>query len=146
MSKMKRWVFAPLDKTAAAELAEESGIPSFLALLLAARGITTADEAEQFLGCGELTDDPFAFADMDAAVFRIQQALDNGEKMMIFGDYDADGVTATVLLYSYLKEKGADVDFRLPRRDGEGYGLHRSELEEMAAVGTRLIITVDRRY
>ena len=143
MSKMKRWVFAPLDKTAAAELAEESKIPSFLALLLAARGITTADEAEQFLGCGELTDDPFAFADMDAAVFRIQQALDNGEKMMIFGDYDADGVTATVLLYSYLKEKGADVDLRLPRRDGEGYGLHRSELEEMAAVGTRLIITVD---
>lgn len=143
MSKMKRWVFAPLDKAAAATLAEESGLPPFLSLLLAARGITTAEEAEQFLGCGELTDDPFAFADMDAAVYRIQQALDNNEKMMVFGDYDADGVTATVLLYSYLREKGADVDFRLPRRDGEGYGLHRSELEEIAATGTSLIITVD---
>lgn len=143
MGKMRRWVFAPLDKTAAAALAEESGLSPFLSLLLAARGITTAEEAEQFLGCGELTDDPFAFADMDAAVYRIQQALDNNEKMMVFGDYDADGVTATVLLYSYLRDKGADVDFRLPRRDGEGYGLHRSELEEMAAAGTRLIITVD---
>lgn len=143
MGKMRRWVFSPLDKAAAAALAEECGISPFLSLLLAARGITTAEEAEQFLGCGELTDDPFAFADMDAAVYRIQQALDNHEKMMVFGDYDADGVTATVLLYSYLRDKGADVDFRLPRRDGEGYGLHRSELEEMAAAGTSLIITVD---
>ena len=143
MKSGKRWVFAPLDKAGAAALAEESGLSPFLALLLTARGITTAEEAEQFLGDGELTDDPFAFADMDAAVYRVQQAIDEGEKIMVFGDYDADGVTATVLLYSYLKYKGADVDFRLPRRDGEGYGLHTSVVQELAAMGTQLIITVD---
>ena len=143
MKSGKRWTFAPLDKGAAAALAEESGLPPFLALLLSARGITTAEDAEQFLSADELTDDPFAFADMDAAVFRIQQAIDNGERTVVFGDYDADGVTATVLLYSYLKTKGANVDFRLPRRDGEGYGLHPSVVRELAEAGTRLIITVD---
>lgn len=70
--------------------------------MLTTRGIRTPEEAADFLLSGELEDDPFGFADMDAAVDRIQRAIDRGERIAVFGDYDADGVTSTVLLYDYL--------------------------------------------
>lgn len=139
----KRWTFASIDKEAAARLAESCEIDGFLALLLSARGITEPEQAEAFLlGGGEFAD-PFSFADMDAAVERIQRAVDTGERIAVFGDYDADGVTATVLLYTYLREKGADVFYRIPRREDEGYGLHRSTVQELADSGATLLVTVD---
>lgn len=141
----KRWVMAPLDKEGAAQLAEECGLHPFLALMLSIRGVTDAAEAEEFLLGGELMDDPFGFADMDAAVERIQRAIDSGERIAVFGDYDADGVTATALLYTYLSEKHADVLYRVPKREGEGegYGLRPETVDKLAEQGVRLIVTVD---
>ncbi len=140
---MKRWTYAPIDKERAAALAEETGIDAFLAVLLTVRGLDTADAAREFLYGGDETVDPFSFMDMDLAVDRITRALDDGEPMVIFGDYDADGITATVLLYTYLRQKGANVSYLLPQRDGEGYGLHRETVEHLAADGIKLLITVD---
>lgn len=141
----KRWTFAPMDKDFAAALAEECGLHPFLALMLSIRGVKDAAGAENFLLGGELQDDPFGFADMDAAVERIEQALDRHERIAVFGDYDADGVTATVLLYSYLKERGADVIWRIPKRegDGEGYGLRPGTVDILQKQDVRLIVTVD---
>lgn len=139
----RRWTFLTLNKEIAGSLSEECGLDPVLCLLLTGRGITDAESAMQFLGGDELRSDPYLFADMDLAVERIQRAMDNGESIMVYGDYDADGVTATVLLYSYLKLKGARVDYMLPHREGDGYGLHRHTVERMAAKGVSLIITVD---
>ena len=139
----KRWTFLQVNKDIASDLSAECGLDPLLCLLLTGRGITDAQSAMEFLAGNELQSDPFMFADMDAAVERIQRAIDEGESIMVYGDYDADGVTATVLLYSYLRNQGARVAYRLPRRDGEGYGLHCESIEEMAAQGVQLIITVD---
>lgn len=139
----KRWTFLQVDKDIASDLSAQCGLDPLLCLLMTGRGITDAESAMDFLVGDELQSDPFMFADMDAAVERVQRAIDEGESIMVYGDYDADGITATVLLYSYLKSKGARVAYRLPRRDGEGYGLHRESIEEMAAQGVQLIVTVD---
>ncbi|MBQ9964493.1 MAG: single-stranded-DNA-specific exonuclease RecJ [Clostridia bacterium] len=139
----KRWTFLQVNKDVAVELSEACGLDPMLCLLMTGRGITDPDEAMDFLVGNDLQSDPFEFADMDLAVDRIQRAIDEGESIMVYGDYDADGVTAPVLLYSYLRDKGARVAYRLPRRDGEGYGLHRESIEEMAEQGVQLIVTVD---
>lgn len=141
----KRWVLTELDKESAAQLAEECELHPFLALLLTTRGISDPAEADAFLVGGEPGDDPFGFADMVPAVERVQRALDAGERMAVFGDYDADGVTATALLYSYLRDRQADVLYRIPKREGEGegYGLRRETVDWFAEQGVRLIITVD---
>jgi len=141
----KRWISSPPDKEAAAQLAEACGLHPFLALMLSLRGVTNAAEAEAFLLSGESCDDPFGFQDMDAAVERIARAVSNGERIAVFGDYDADGVTATALLYTYLRENGADVFYRIPKREGEGegYGLRPCTVDALAADGARLIVTVD---
>ena len=139
----KRWVFAQLDKDLAGELSAECGLDPLLCLLLTGRGITDADEALEFLVGNELRCDPFSYMDMDAATDRIQRAIDDGESIAVYGDYDADGITATVLLYTYLRDRGARVQYRLPRRDGEGYGLHRESIDELYANGVQLIVTVD---
>ncbi len=140
---IRRWIVSPLDKEAAAQLAEDCEINPFLALLLVTRGITDPETASEFLLGGEIADDPFGFADMDLAVERIQRALDNHEQMAVYGDYDADGVTSTVLLYTYLREKEADVTYYLPDREKEGYGLHKESIDLLHQQGVKLIITVD---
>ncbi len=139
----KRWTYTQLDKELAGELSAECGLDPLLCLLLTGRGITDAGEAMDFLVGNELYCDPFSYIDMDAAVDRVQRAIDEGESIAVYGDYDADGITATVLLYSYLCRKGARVQYRLPRRDGEGYGLHCESIDELAKAGVQLIITVD---
>ncbi len=140
---IKRWVLPPLDKETAAQLAEDCEINPFLALLLVTRGITDPESAADFLLGGEIADDPFGFADMDAAVERIGRALDQRETMAVYGDYDADGVTSTALLYTYLREKGADVSYYIPDREKEGYGLHKESIDALHQQGVKLIITVD---
>jgi len=139
----RRWTFAPLDKQAAAELASAVEIDGFLALLLSARGITAPEEAQALLNGEEEFADPFAFADMDAAAECIQEAIDRGETIAVFGDYDADGVTATALMVTYLREKGANVVYRVPRREDEGYGLHATTIDEIVETGATLLVTVD---
>lgn len=138
----KRWLFSQLNKEAAGELAEVCGLDPLLCLLMTGRGITDADTAMDFLMGNELCCDAFSFADMDIAAERVCRAIEDGESIAVYGDYDADGVTATVLLFSYLRYRGANVCYRLPRRD-EGYGLHCSNVDELAKNGVQLIITVD---
>ena len=138
----RRWVLPKLDKEGASLLAEECEIHPFLALLLRSRGLETAEELHAFLWDEEEECDPYLFADMDAAVERIQRALDEGESILVFGDYDADGITAAVLLYSYLREQNARVEYYIPRRE-EGYGLNAARLDQMAEQGVQLIVTVD---
>ena len=86
--------------------------------------------------------DPYILPDMTKAVGRIQQAVDDHEKILIYGDYDADGVCATAILYSYLEVMGADVSYYIPTRD-EGYGLNYDAIEEFNKKGVELIVTVD---
>ena len=109
---------------AAKELGEKLNISPILANLLIDRSITTESAAKRFFR-PQLADliNPFLMKDMDKAVERILRAIDDEEKMVVFGDYDVDGVTATALLYSHLRNMGADVRCMLPSREGEGYGL-----------------------
>lgn len=140
---LKRWVVPDVDKHAAAQLAEDCEIHPFLALLLVSRGITDPADVAEFILGGEVGDDPFAFADIDFAVERIQRALYGNEKIAIYGDYDADGITATVLLYTFLRQKGANVVYYIPERENEGYGLHIESIDLLSKQGVSLIITVD---
>ena len=138
----RRWILPKLDKEGASRLSEECEIHPFLALLLRSRGIETAEELRAFLWDEDEEQDPFLFADMDAAAERVQRAIDEGESVLVFGDYDADGITAAVLLYSYLLEQNARVDYYIPRRE-EGYGLNAARIRELKERGVSLIVTVD---
>ena len=114
-----------------------------LAGVLAARGITDPDEALILLAGEEPLSDPFLLKDIDKACARIQQAVEKGETIVIFGDYDVDGVTATALLYQHLKGMGAQVKCMLPSREGDGYGLSKNAIDSIYKKGYRLIVTVD---
>lgn len=138
----KKWVVSECNKDIAATIAENCGVEPFAALLLCSRGMTDEFEVESFLYDTDLSD-PFALPDMEKAVERIKLALENGEKISVFGDYDADGVTSTALLYSYLSSRGANVDYYIPDRDGEGYGMNLGAIDALKERGTTLIITVD---
>ncbi len=105
------------------------------------RGICTLERAKEFFGCSALSD-PFLMKDMDIAADIIRQALDEGRKITVYGDYDCDGVTSTAMLYGYLEAMGADADYYIPDRS-EGYGMNIPALEKILASGTELIITVD---
>ncbi|MFC1598128.1 single-stranded-DNA-specific exonuclease RecJ, partial [Patescibacteria group bacterium] len=113
--------------------------------LLLNRGIETQEEVDRFLtpDYGQDQHDPYLFRDMEKAVARIEQAVNNKEKIVIHGDYDADGVCGSALLYKVLKQVGGEVDVYLPHRDTEGYGLNMNTVQSLADVGTDLMITVD---
>ena len=115
-----------------------------IAGLLADRGITTADEANFFLNPDySRLSNPFALKDMDKAVARIHTAVDNKEKILIFGDFDADGVTATAMLYQFLSLVEADLSWYVPHRTKEGYSLQLPHIEMALSMDVDLIITVD---
>lgn len=138
----KRWIVATGNRELARTIAEECDIDELVALILAARGYTDPFEVEEFLSDDQQLCDPFELADMDRAVERIQKALAAGEKICVYGDYDADGVTSTAMLYSYLRRKGADVMYMVPERE-ENYGLNRNAVDRMKAENVTLMITVD---
>ena len=119
------------------------GLPELVCGVLAARGFVQPEAARELCGEGRPLSDPMLLKGMDAAVARIHRALDNGERIVVFGDYDVDGVTATALLYTYLDAAGADVYYKLPNREDEGYGLSEGAVALMAQKGVKLIITVD---
>lgn len=140
---IKKWDILSLNKERATRIAEEWDIPYFLSMMLDIRGITAREEIEAFLSRGTTLSDPFLMKDMDKAVARIRKAIDEFEKICIYGDYDADGVTATSLLYSYLESVGANVMYYIPEREKDGYGMNVGAVEELAGMDVRLIITVD---
>lgn len=140
---LRKWEVRPLDKERAAAFAQTYGVPFFLAMLMNIRGLDDAAHLWEFLGEGEPLSDPFLLKDMDKAAARITRAVDNMEKIAVYGDYDADGVTSTAMLYSYLETRGADVIFYIPQREGEGYGMNIGAVEYLKEQGVSLIVTVD---
>ena len=140
----KRWRFQPHDSTHIRHLQHSAGIAPVVAQLLVARGITDPRDAEQFLAA-KLSDlrDPEELPGVEDAAARIYDAVQGGRKITIFGDYDADGMTSTAILLRGLRLLHANVDFYVPNRMEEGYGLNDAALEKLAATGTKLVITVD---
>ena len=125
-------------------LLKEAGYPSLLATVLAARGITTSEAAAEALEREtSLTISPMLMRDMDKAVARIQKALANDETIAVFGDYDVDGITSTVLLLDYLKSCGVRCLRYIPRRIEDGYGLSKDAIQGLRDKGATLMITVD---
>ncbi|MEG0896104.1 MAG: single-stranded-DNA-specific exonuclease RecJ [Ruthenibacterium sp.] len=137
------WQINRPDKIKAAKLAAESGLARLACEVLLARGKNTAAEIKAVTGEGQMLSDPMSLCNMPQAVELILQAVDSGKRIVVFGDYDVDGVTATALLYLYLDSVGADVYYKLPSREDEGYGLSKSAVSLMAGKGVNLIITVD---
>lgn len=141
---MKVWSVAKVNKERAIAMANKLEIPPLLAMMLDIRGITKEEDVINFLQENKDFSDPFLMKDMDKAVERITTAVENGEKICVYGDYDADGVTSTSLLYSYLRDSlGADVMFYIPTRTGEGYGMNKGAVDKIHSQGVTLIITVD---
>lgn len=141
---MKVWSVAKVNKERAIAMANKLEIPPLLAMMLDIRGITKEEDVINFLQENKDFSDPFLMKDMDKAVERITTAVENGEKICVYGDYDADGVTSTSLLYSYLRDSlGADVMFYIPTRTGEGYGMNKGAVDKIHSLGVTLIITVD---
>lgn len=138
----KKWVVSRCDRDAAATIAENCGVEPFAAFLLCSRGMTDEFEIERFLYDTDLID-PYTLPDMEKAVERVNTALENGERITVFGDYDCDGVTSTALLYSYLCSRGANVDYYIPDRAAEGYGMNTGAIDLLKSRGTNIIITVD---
>jgi single-stranded-DNA-specific exonuclease len=140
-----RWLQRDTDEAGARKaLRKALRVSRLTAQVLVQRGIRTAEQGEAFLAA-RLTDmpDPFLMADMEAAVERLVRAVRNGERITVHGDYDVDGITATTLLVETLRACGATVDFHVPLRLRDGYGLSPRALEAAAAAGATLAITVD---
>lgn len=139
-----RWNYEKADEAKVYDLATKLNIPKPIAEILVKRGICTSNEAKTFFDV-PLTDllNPFLFKDMQRSVERISRAITNKEKICIYGDYDVDGITATSILYLFLKEIGANVTYYIPNRLEEGYGLNYDAVDEIVSKGVNLLITVD---
>jgi len=141
--RLNRWVL-PQANSAAAILAQSAGLPLIVAELLTERGVRNAQEADLFLHPRiEHLLDPYAMHGMAAAVTRVQAAIASREPILIYGDYDVDGTTAIVLLKTALEMLGGIVDFHVPHRLREGYGMQEEVLAAAAERGVRLVISVD---
>ena len=143
MIKKKRWRISTSDKEQENILIRELGVNPIVAKLMVNRHIDV-DEGRRFLQ-GSLSDllDPFALKDMDVAVSLVQETIEKHKPIVIYGDYDVDGITATSVLYRFLKMLGADVTYYIPERQSEGYGLNLEALEHLIERETSLVITVD---
>lgn len=142
--KIKKWVTAAPDLQAAQSLSETCGFSPLAAAALCARGVDTPEKAASFLS----TDirglhDPMRLCDMGEAVQQIRTAIAEKQKIIVFGDYDVDGITATCVLLRYLRSLGADADYYIPNRLSEGYGLSCAAMDALYEKGVRLIVTVD---
>ncbi|MFR1051460.1 MAG: single-stranded-DNA-specific exonuclease RecJ [Lachnospirales bacterium] len=120
-----------------------AGIPALCAKVLAARGWSDPEAARRFLFEEIPLRDPMEMADMDRATARLRRALDGGETIAVYGDYDVDGITATCLMTDFLRSEGGTVLPYIPNRLEEGYGLNRGAVEQLAARGASLVVTVD---
>ena len=133
-----------IDKSAAGNLASELGIPLAAAAILVGRGLVTYDQCKGFFRSAvDNLHDPFLFADMEKSAARIKLAIDKGEKIIVYGDYDVDGVTSTVLLLQVIRRLGGSCDYYLPNRLTEGYGMSETGVRHAAGAGAALVITVD---
>lgn len=141
---MKRWCYRPYDPSVADRIAAQAKLPRLLAVLLAQRGVESPDDVDSFLDPKlEHLLDPLLMTGMSAAVDRVRQAVDRDEKILVYGDYDVDGTTATVLLRAAISIAGGSADFHTPHRVKEGYGMRAEVVEQAAADDVKLLISVD---
>lgn len=138
---MKKWIVRKPEKEYSERIAAESGVTGLCADVLASRGYKNASEAAEQLNADRLSD-PFLLKDMTEAAEIINRAIEDFESICIYGDYDCDGITSTVMLFSYLECMGANVMYYIPERP-EGYGLNCEAVKKIAEQGVNLIITVD---
>ena len=129
---MKNWIVSEINKDEAKRIQTEYGLPPILAMLLQIRGITKREEIEDFLQNDSVIASPFEIKDMEKGADRILSAIDNDELICVYGDYDADGVTSTALLYSYLETVGANAMYYIPSRETEGYGMNKGAINILA--------------
>ncbi len=140
----REWTLKVQNDEDVSNLRASLGVSDVTARLLINRGITNDALAKEFLNKSEDSlFDPMLLPDMDKAVRRIKDALERGEKITVFGDYDVDGVTSTAILHRYLSSKGAEVAYHIPKRDEDGYGVSMAAVSAISEDGTKLIITVD---
>lgn len=140
----KQWKIHRPDEEIVTRLMSELKIPSLHAKILATRGFVDSDKAKAFLSIDvTMLHDPFALHDMDKAVSRIQHAIKENEHIVVYGDYDADGVTSVSVLTTALERLGAKVSYVIPNRFEHGYGPNSELFQEIADLGAQLIITVD---
>ena len=141
--KFQQWNVAGAPEETVRRLMD-AGYPYLVSAVLASRGIASETEAADFLLCDHrLTHSPLLMADMDRAVERISRAIADAERIAVFGDYDVDGITATVILVDYLRQRGADVVHYIPRRIEDGYGLSVDAITTLHQQGVGLLVTVD---
>jgi len=143
--KEHRWVVAdPPDAGIVATLAKEINVPESIAKVLVYRGITDYDKAKEYFR-PSLTQlhDPFLLDGMEVAVTRIRKALENNERMFVFGDYDVDGTNGAAMLYLFLRGRGGNVDYYIPDRLKEGYGISRQGIDRAMELGVTVFLAVD---
>lgn len=141
---MKKWEFYKIDEALVKKIANKFNISEILATVLLNRGIVKEEDIKIFLDPTRNDfHDPFLMPDMKQAVDRIMEAIDNKEKVIIYGDYDVDGITSITILHKFLKEQGLDTGYYIPNRLTEGYGLNKKAIKQIAEDGYKLIITVD---
>lgn len=141
----KKWKLPQTAPERVENLISQTGMERIAAQILDGRGISDPQQAVQYIGCDSAArlHDPFLMKDMDKAVERLSEAVEQGEQIAVYGDYDCDGITATAMLYSYLEDLGARVIYYIPDRDVEGYGLNRAALDFLKEQQVELIVTVD---
>ncbi len=138
-----KWEYSSADGYETDALARRTGISRIAARILLNRGVSDEKAVREFFSDIPVLADPFLMKDMDKAVKRIDEALDGNEKIAVFGDYDADGITATAIVYTFLRSMGADVIYALPERDDSGYGMNAKTVERFREDHVSLVITVD---
>ncbi len=140
----KKWISKNVSEEEVLKLSKEASVSRLMAKVFTGRGMNDPKVVKTFLN-PEISDlhDPFLLKDMDKAVDRIIQAVDEKQKITVYGDYDVDGITSTSILYNFLLRLGAISDFFIPDRNGDGYGLSINSIKKIINNGTKLIISVD---
>lgn len=140
----KKWEYNEVDENKALEISKKYGISELLATILVGRNIVEDEKIKVFLNPSRNDFyDPFLMPDMEVAVNRIIKAMKNKEKIVIYGDYDVDGITSISVLKQFLEDRGMEVGYHIPNRLDEGYGLNKDAIDEIYKAGYRLMITVD---
>ena len=143
--KEKRWIIREdYDLETVEKLAASLGVDKNIAILLVERGVTTFEEARRFFRPGlDQIHDPFLMKGMREAIERINEAIKRQDRIMVYGDYDVDGTSAVALVYSYLKELDRNIDFYIPDREREGYGISQQGVDYARETGVKLVIALD---
>ena len=141
----KKWEYKykTLKKEEINSISERFGIPKVISTIILNRKISSSDIEAYLSKSIKNIINPYEFLDMEKAVDRICQAIENKEKIVIYGDYDVDGITSTALLYEFLLSQGANVSYYIPDRKDEGYGINIMAVNKLTKSGTKLLITVD---